>query len=160
MEKIYNMYASSCFCLVNRIIANQTQAQDIVHVVFVKVLNNIQSFNFKGSFAGWLRQMTVNESISYIRQHAKYSADIELPEEFVSSNVSQFDSKWWENCHDLSNLTEQLTEEARAVLFLHEIEGYSHKEIAAFFDKSESFSKQSLARTLHYLQRINQEKEV
>jgi RNA polymerase sigma-70 factor (ECF subfamily) len=41
MEEIYLQYGNPCFCLANRIIANKEAAQDIVHIVFVKVMNNI-----------------------------------------------------------------------------------------------------------------------
>jgi hypothetical protein len=32
------------------------------------------------------------------------------------------------------------------VVWLHDVEGYNHKEIAGFFDKTESFSKTRLSR--------------
>ena len=163
MEKIYNTYAKPCFCLANRIVANQALAQDIVHSVFVRVMKSIEGYSFKGSFAGWVRQIAVNESISQVRRQTQHSQNqhstfAEYDEETIVDTESRFDTPWWEACHDLSQLTERLSPEARAVLFLHELEGYSHKEIAALFNKSESFSKQSLARTLRYLKKINEVK--
>jgi RNA polymerase sigma-70 factor (ECF subfamily) len=158
MEKIYQTYAQPCFQLANRIVANQVLAQDIVHSVFVKVLKSISGFNFTGPFAGWLRQITINESISHVKKQAKHETDTEFEEESNLGADSRYDTAWWESCHDLSHLTEQLSPEARAVLFLHELEGYSHKEIATLFNKSESYSKQSLARTFRYLKKMNEVK--
>ena len=37
------------------------------------------------------------------------------------------------------------------VLVLHEVEGYTHKEMAQMFGQSESYSKSILARALHRL---------
>jgi RNA polymerase sigma-70 factor (ECF subfamily) len=168
MEAIYNLYANPCFSLAMRITANQEVAKDIVHNVFVKVMKNIQTFKHSGSFAGWVRQIAVNESIGFIQKNAKYSRDIELESEIYENatemqaleHTSRFDSRWWETCRDLQKLTLKLSAQARAILFLHEVEGYSHKEIAGFFGKSESFSKQSLARTMQLLQKMNTIREV
>jgi RNA polymerase sigma-70 factor (ECF subfamily) len=65
MEAIYRQYANPCFSLANRITGNKESAQDIVHVVFVKVIKNISTYDHSGSFAGWLRQIAVNESIAH-----------------------------------------------------------------------------------------------
>jgi RNA polymerase sigma-70 factor (ECF subfamily) len=159
MQEIYETYASPCFNLANRISANQTAAQDIVHNVFVKVMKNIQTFDHSGAFAGWVRKIAVNESIAYLNSQSSFSQTIDLVEdvtlnELAASNTS-YESRWWETCNDLSKLSAKLSDQARAVLFLHEIEGYSHKEIAVMFNKSESFSKQTLARAMAKLQGIN-----
>jgi RNA polymerase sigma-70 factor (ECF subfamily) len=165
MEAIYRQYANPCFSLANRITGNKEAAQDIVHIVFVKVMKNIGKFDHCGSFAGWFRQIAVNESIAYLKSHHKYIDDTEFEEDLVMYEQhlnanSQFETRWWEACKDLSTLTQKLSEQARAVLILHEIEGYSHQEIAALFGKSESFSKQSLARTLQRLKRLSSIKEL
>lgn len=168
MEAIYTMYANPCFSLAMRITANQEVAKDIVHNVFVKVMKNIQTFKHSGSFAGWVRKIAVNESIAFIQKNAKYSHEAELADKVYENATeiqaleqkSRFDFRWWETCHDLQKMTQKLSAQARTILFLHEVEGYSHKEIASFFGKSESFSKQSLARTMRLLQRINTIKEV
>jgi RNA polymerase sigma-70 factor (ECF subfamily) len=89
----------------------------------------------------------------------EFEDDLILDNQYSDAS-SQFDTRWWEACKDLSTLTQKLSEQARAVLILHEIEGYSHQEIAMLFGKSESFSKQSLARTLQQLQKLNSIKEV
>lgn len=168
MEAIYTLYANPCFSLAMRITANQEVAKDIVHNVFVKVMKSIHTFQYSGSFAGWIRQIAVNESIGVLQKNAKYMDDIELEDSayenatdaLEAAHNSRFNSRWWETCNDLHKLTQKLPAQARAVLFLHEIEGYSHKEIASLFGKSESFSKQSLARTMQVLQRIYTIKEV
>jgi RNA polymerase sigma-70 factor (ECF subfamily) len=65
-----------------------------------------------------------------------------------------FNYNWLESCRDIESLTCQLSNTNRAVLLLHEVEGYSHKEIAKLFDKSESFSKVALSRAYAALRQI------
>ena len=54
---------------------------------------------------------------------------------------------------DAWSLLQRLPARARAVLVLHEFEGYTHTELAELFGQSESYSKSILARAL---KRLNQ----
>jgi len=47
---------------------------------------------------------------------------------------------------DLERALAQLGDNARAVVWLHDVEGYTHEEIAALLGKTASFSKSQLAR--------------
>jgi RNA polymerase sigma factor (sigma-70 family) len=47
---------------------------------------------------------------------------------------------------DLEAALERLTETSRAVVWLHDVEGYTHEEIATMMGKTPSFSKSQLAR--------------
>src|SRR6266513_1751551 len=47
---------------------------------------------------------------------------------------------------DLERAFEHLSETSRAVVWLHDVEGYTHEEIADQMGKSVSFSKSQLAR--------------
>jgi RNA polymerase sigma factor (sigma-70 family) len=49
---------------------------------------------------------------------------------------------------DVWSLLARLPPRARAVLVLHELEGYTHTELAELFGQSESYSKSILARAL------------
>ena len=52
---------------------------------------------------------------------------------------------------DAWSLLRRLPPRARAVVVLHEVEGYTHKELAELFGQSESYSKSILARALKRL---------
>jgi RNA polymerase sigma-70 factor (ECF subfamily) len=47
---------------------------------------------------------------------------------------------------DLEAALDQLSATARAVVWLHDVEGYTHEEIAALLGKTASFSKSQLSR--------------
>lgn len=159
LKSIYETFFTASFKLVYRITTSKSASEDIVQNGFIKVLTNIVAFKHNGSFAGWLRQIMVNEALGYLRKHKKFTVELELNPQTNSDRQSQlqsldaanntvFDQPWWEACNDLFVLMKDLSVGARTVLILHEIEGYSHKEIGAFLDKTESFSKQILARTM------------
>jgi len=54
---------------------------------------------------------------------------------------------------DLERALERLSETSRAVVWLHDVEGYTHEEIAELMGKTVSFSKSQLARAHARLRR-------
>ena len=52
---------------------------------------------------------------------------------------------------DLDSALANLPSVARAVVWLHDVEGFTHKEIAALMGKTESFSKSQLSRAYQRL---------
>ena len=52
---------------------------------------------------------------------------------------------------DLDAALGDLPPVARAVVWLHDVEGYTHKEIAGLMGKTESFSKSQLSRAYQRL---------
>jgi RNA polymerase sigma-70 factor (ECF subfamily) len=62
---------------------------------------------------------------------------------------------------DLEAALERLSETSRAVVWLHDVEGYTHEEIAGMMGKTPSFSKSQLARAHHRLRRwLGEEVEI
>jgi RNA polymerase sigma factor (sigma-70 family) len=152
-EKIYNTYANACFQLAFGISRNRTLAQDIVQEVFIKIINKIADYRDEGNFAGWIRRITSNETINRVKSESRlHLIGGEMSESCPSNDL--FDHNWLSVCRDLDGLLKQLSTTSRAVLLLHEVEGYSHKEIARIFEKSESFSKTTLSRAYTSLKKI------
>jgi RNA polymerase sigma-70 factor (ECF subfamily) len=54
---------------------------------------------------------------------------------------------------DLEAALERLSSTSRAVVWLHDVEGYTHEEIAGMMEKTVSFSKSQLARAHTRLRR-------
>ena len=52
---------------------------------------------------------------------------------------------------DLDRAMSNLPDVARAVVWLHDVEGFTHKEIGGLMGKTESFSKSQLSRAYQRL---------
>ncbi len=152
-ETIYQTYAKACFNLAFRICRDRLMAEDIVQTSFIKVIKKIQQFNHQGAFAGWLKRIVSNESINRIRVDSRMVL-VEDENALLVEQDSLFESNWMVTVHELNGLLQSLSETARAVLLLHEVEGYNHKEIADMFGKSESFSKVTLSRAYKHLRSL------
>jgi RNA polymerase sigma-70 factor (ECF subfamily) len=158
LETIYSTYIDASYSLSYRMTFNSQLSEDIVQDAFVKVLKNISTFDFKGSLAGWVRKIIVNESINSMK--SSHQINILLDNEIADRQHSDlFSDKWIFDLNELDYFLEKLPEMSRVIVLLHEIEGYKHQEIAEIFNKSESFSKMILKRAyseLHQLVKVQE----
>jgi RNA polymerase sigma-70 factor (ECF subfamily) len=60
---------------------------------------------------------------------------------------------------DLEQALEQLSDEDRMVVWLHDVEGYKHREIAQLAGKTESYSKTRLNRARARLRTLISDQE-
>jgi len=157
-ETIYRTYVDACYSLAYRICGDPKMAEDVVQNSFIKVIKKIKQFNHQGAFAGWLRRIVSNETISRIRANAR----LQLVDEEYLENRESVDSISGQSSeaqlplagYDLEKILQSLPLKSRAVLLLHEVEGYNHQEIADMFGMSESFSKVTLSRAFKKLKQL------
>ncbi len=154
VESIYHYYANAAFTLALRICGGRALAEDVLQESFLKIIKSISSFKNNGSFAGSVRRIVVNEAINKLRNNSKLHF---VGEESQLLDVSGdfLESHWIDSCLDINKSLLELTDTARCVLVMHEIEGFSHKEIGDFFNKSESFSKATLSRAYSKLKQLS-----
>ena len=157
-EQIYRTYSEASYYLAYRICGCEAIAQEISHDAFIKVMANINKYRGAGSFAGWVRRIVANEAINHINSEKRQRIDHDVEVVEISSN-NLFEHNWLESCRDLDTLTEKLPSVSRAVLILHQVEGYKHQEIAEMFGKSVSFSKVTLNRAFASLRQLSSNEE-
>jgi RNA polymerase sigma factor (sigma-70 family) len=144
---IYRKFGTACFNLALRILGDRAAAEDVVQEVFLKMMNTLRGFRGDAPFGVWLKRMTANATIDTLRAGQRF-AD-EDPEALFASMASRNVDA--DLRVDAWTLLMRLPPRARAVLVLHELEGYTHKELSDLFGQSESYSKSILARALKKL---------
>jgi RNA polymerase sigma-70 factor (ECF subfamily) len=141
---IYRRYGTACFNLALRILGERAAAEDVVQEVFLKVMNTLSGFRGDAPFGVWLKRMTANATIDALRANQRFAdEDPEALFASMASRATEADAQV-----DAWTLLMRLPPRARAVLVLHELEGYTHKELSGLFGQSESYSKSILARAL------------
>lgn len=147
-EKIYRLYQAPAFTAAVRICRCRELAQDVTQEAFITAFRRIKQFRGDSPFWGWLRRVVINHAISALRKQPK----VEIVE-FVDYQA------WDKGAHeqigmamDLESALQQLSDQDRTIVWLHDVEGYKHQEIAELFGKTESFSKTRLARARRQLQ--------
>lgn len=173
---LYQTYSQAVHTLALGFCGNRHCAEDILHNTYIKLIDKLPTFEGRAPLGMWIRQIAVNESLMYLRKHKKHkvvvssdefdffddynNSDAEgaLSSAFPSCNVDFTHSL--DNCTDINSLLLKLPEESRQVLWLKEVEGYTHNEIAEMMNKTPSYSKSIVARALAFLRtRIHPETE-
>ena len=159
-EAIFRSFSGPVFNLALRICNHRESAEDVLQNTFIKVLGGIRSYQADAPFGIWLRQVAVNETLMHVRGMKRLPDFIDIgalesldnSTDGARSEIAGEDSIH----HDqvdlmLTRTLAQLPARTRAALWLKEIEGYSHKEIATMMGKSESYSKSLVARAIKRL---------
>ncbi|MCG8697852.1 MAG: RNA polymerase sigma factor [Bacteroidales bacterium] len=149
-KALYDSYSERLFGVCLRYSSNTEEAEDVLHDSFIKILNKIEQYQFKGSFEGWMRRITVNTALERYRGQYKVIN--------IQDSVKEFHEESYEDvleqltAGELINLVQELSPKYKVVFNLYAIEGYSHQEIAKKLDISEGTSKSNLSRARGILQ--------
>ena len=141
-ERIFRSFQQPAYSVAFRICQCRETAQEVTQEAFITVFRNMGQFRGDAPFWGWLRRVVVNQAISTLRRRPKAPElefqDYHAPAEDGREQVSL--------ALDLESALLALDNEDRAVVWLHDVEGYGHQEIGEMFGKTESFSKTRLSR--------------
>ena len=151
-EAIYRACSGAVYALIRRLIPRAAIADEILQEVFVEILRSAAAYSGQGSFGGWVRSIAVNKCLMYLRSPWHRSLfwidavedDDESPLVLVDS-APQPDAEASARA-DLERALAQLPVLTRSVVWLHDVEGYTHHEIGALLGRTTSFSKSQLAR--------------
>jgi RNA polymerase sigma-70 factor (ECF subfamily) len=141
-ERIYRKFHGQAFTVAVRICKCRELAQEVTQEAFITAFKRIRQYRGDAPFWGWLRRVVVNHAISALRKLPRHDA-VEL-EDYMAS--SEGDQERMDQGMDLEQALGQLRDEDRMVVWLHDVEGYKHREIARLVGKSESYSKTRLNR--------------
>lgn len=149
-EQLYKLYSRKMYAVCLMYAKDHDTAQDILQESFIKVFQNIQTFQNKGSFEGWIRRIVVNTALErYRKNHFLYPVS-EVSD--YTEEASYQDIMSDINAQDLLTIIQELTPQYRMVFNLYAIEGYSHQEISQMLSISEGTSKSNLSRARKILQ--------
>ena len=147
-ESIYRAFHRPVRTLARRLVSRAAVAEELAQDVFIEVLQSLARFDGRGSFAGWVRAITVRKCLMHLRSPwhrgrrwvealATAGVETELPEAAVANDGEAL---------DLERALAQLGDTARVVVWLHDVEGYTHAEIGSLLGGTASLSKSQLAR--------------
>jgi RNA polymerase sigma factor (sigma-70 family) len=140
MEALYRAFEMPVYNLARRICRTSEDAEDVLQETFFELCRSIGQFRGEGSLWGWIRTIASSKALMRLRRNKYRDAD-ELEDEISPTRK--------EDAHlrmDLESALDRLGETSRAVVWLHDVEGYTHEEIAEMMGKTVSFSKSQLAR--------------
>ena len=139
----YRALAPAVLGMALRILGDRGLAEEVVQDTFISVIERAGSLKNPKAAVGWVRQTAVNHCLMRLRSPWQQRRDAAPALEAADPNQ---EAPRADDLRDLERALLRLGPETRMVLWLHDVEGYTHKEIAAVFGKTESYSKSQLAR--------------
>ncbi|MEY8781435.1 MULTISPECIES: RNA polymerase sigma factor [Flavobacteriaceae] len=140
--ELYRRYSSILFGMCLKYSRNKTEAEDNLHDSFMTIYEKIGQFNFKGSFEGWIKRITVNTVLQKYRKDQHLNVVSENTEDEVEVDTEATDV----SLSTLLGYIQELPHKYRLTFNLYVLDGYSHKEISELLGTSTGTSKSNLAR--------------
>lgn len=150
-------YQSKVFSIIYGILRNRNDAEDIAQQVFAKIYISIGSFDSRSSLLTWVHRIAVNECYDYLRKRQVrklvYESDLSTEDsermeasEPESDQIPPLEEQLVERDY-VMKLLSKVSEEARSLILLKEVEGHSVEELAAMTGLNENTIKIKLFRT-------------
>jgi RNA polymerase sigma-70 factor (ECF subfamily) len=145
-QLIYAAVAPATLALIRRLIGNRSASEDVFQDTMMILFERLTEFRREAPLGAWLRQIAISRCLMQLRSPwrrvltcLESGADGEPPAYPATAALLP-------EAIDMERALATLAPTARAVVWMFEVEGYSHAEIAEAFGRSVSFSKSQLAR--------------
>ncbi|RNI40207.1 sigma-70 family RNA polymerase sigma factor [Hanamia caeni] len=150
---LFDEMADKLLMICRRYVKNREDAEEMMLNGFYKFFKNLSSFSYQGDAAlfAWLKKIMVNECLMFLRKKNVFTISSDLVAEEVSLQEEALNNL---SAAEIFNLVVQLPVGYRTVFNLYEIEGMSHKDIAALLNISEGTSKSQLSKSKVLLQKM------
>lgn len=158
-QRTYELFYGKMMGVCLRYTKNVDQAKDILQDGFIKVFRNMEKFNRRGSFEGWIRRIMVNTAIDHFRK-SKNSylllGEDRSMEEFADEiqDKEEDEPDWGLMATEVINAMQKLSPAYRTVFNLYIFEEHTHKEIAEILGISVGTSKSNLAKAKNNLKKL------
>ncbi len=147
-RQLYDENVNRVFAVCFRIVANTARAEELTQDAFVQAWQTLGSFKGESLFSSWLHRVAVNVVLMNMRSERRRTARV-----FSSDTFEEYEegtAPHTGTAMDLEQAIAQLPLQARTTFVLHDIDGYTHEEIAEQMGLAVGTSKAQLhrARTL------------
>ena len=151
-ELLYRRHAGRVYGTVLRLVGHDHgRAEELVQDAFVHAWQKLGSFRHQSAFGTWLYRLAVNTALMALRSQAADPVRM-LPDDALPDAADQpFCPAERE---ELERAIAALPPRARAVLVLHDVEGWRHDDIADALDMAAGTSKAQLHHARQRLRRV------
>ena len=150
-ERLYRRHVARIHTLARRM-AGHHVADDITQDIFVRAWDKLASFRGESAFGTWLYRLGVNVILT--RRRSEKSERGWLLEDDAPLATQAARTMHPAIAMDLETAIARLPEGARQIFVLHDVEGWTHEEIAEHLALVPGTSKSQLSRARAALRRM------
>jgi RNA polymerase sigma factor (sigma-70 family) len=143
---LFERLASPTLGIIRRLVNHRALAEDLLQDTLMAMYEHLDDYRGEAPFGIWVRSIAVSRCLMAFRS-PWHRARVAL--ESFSEEARPWPVEPEGRAGDLIDLDRalaKLSPVTRAVVWLYDVEGWSHEEIAKSFARTVSFSKSQLAR--------------
>ncbi len=141
--ELYELFAGIVFTLARRMLASRAAAEDVLQDTFIEVFRKIGGYRGEAELGFWVKRIAINKCLMQLRSGWR-SRRCDDGEDILTTEPARVAAL--DDQIALERALDALPATARIVVWLHDVEGHTHKEIGAMMGYTTSFSKSQLAR--------------
>lgn len=144
-EEIYRIHVGRVYGICLRILANPSSAEEMTQKIFIRAWVKLNSFRRESSFSTWLYRLSANLILGELKMVGEKN-EVSLEDNdrrrfIITGSALSQDLRL-----DLNKAISSLPKQARIVFVLHDIDGFTHEEIADVMDLAVGTCKAHLFR--------------
>lgn len=151
--RLYELFAPTVFTLARRMLASAALADDVLQETFVEIIRKIGTYRGDAEFGFWVKRIAINKCLMHLRSTWTVRR---VDDGDDSLSLLPARPVGLDDAIALERALDELSDTARAVVWLHDVEGHTHKEIGRMMGRTASFSKSQLARAHERLRTLLQ----
>ena len=153
MRQLWHTHSPHVDAIVSRLAGDPDLAQDLAQEVWIQIFKALPSWRGDSKFSTWLHRVAVNRSLNALRRTRRLAA-VESPIEDETVAVEADEGTRSMLAASIAEAAQQLAPGARTVFYLHDVEGYTHEEIATELGITAGGSKSQLFKARAKLRQL------
>ena len=155
-EHLYRGHVDRIFTLCTRMTGDRQKAEELTQDVFVRAWEKLGSFRGESAFGTWLHRLAVNVVLNdrqaEKRRREQHDDGVEDTDQLSYGDVRPLPVPGLSI--DLESAIATLPPGAKKVFVLHDVEGYTHEEIAGMLGVTSGGCKAQLHRARMLLRQV------
>jgi len=152
LRALWSQHAPHIDAVVRRLAGDPDLAEDIAQEVWIQIFRALPSYRGESQFGTWAHRIAVNRTLNALRRTRRLSKiETDIEEETVSVEHTG-DRAMLRSVIDAA--AAKLSPGARTVFLMHDVEGYTHEEIATELGITPGGSKSQLFKARAKLRRL------
>lgn len=143
---LVRQYSEPLYWKVRRIVLNHEDANDVLQNAFLKIWNNLDTFQGKSSLSTWLYRIAINEALDFVRRQKNVNSATVSTEDEPGVAARLMGDDYFDGDEAQAQLQEavaRLPEVQRTVFTLKYFDELKYSEISKILDTSEGALKAS-----------------
>jgi RNA polymerase sigma-70 factor (ECF subfamily) len=153
-DALVRRHYRAAFAVALAVCGTRADAEDVCQDALIKALERIDSCRTPEKFAGWLCEIVRNRAFNHLEKMRVRAAE-PLQEDSAAAGTTPHDTlERRELGRQLEDALKRLPPKQREVVLLHDLDGWSHREIAGMIGTSEVMSRQHLFNARQVLREL------